>query len=121
MSEWAEQAVCRSVDPDMWFPDEGLNNRWNPVFKICASCPVRAECLREAFDLDMQYGIWGGTTANKRSKIKWRRRGMADRDRIIKRLLGELDDAIENMDVQKRETYERLMQAKAEYQKGQAA
>jgi WhiB family transcriptional regulator, redox-sensing transcriptional regulator len=121
VSEWVEQAVCRSVDPDMWFPDDGMNNRWNPVFKICASCPVRAECLREAFDLDMQYGIWGGTTANKRGKFKWRKRSKMDRDRIIERLLGELDDAIENMDAQKRETYERLMQAKADYRKGQAA
>jgi succinate dehydrogenase flavin-adding protein (antitoxin of CptAB toxin-antitoxin module) len=69
----------------------------------------------------MQYGIWGGTTASKRSKIKWRRRGMADRDRIIERLLEELDDAIENMDAQKRETYERLLQAKTDYRKGQAA
>tara|TARA_E500000178_G_scaffold252714_1_gene249265 strand:- start:374 stop:583 length:210 start_codon:yes stop_codon:yes gene_type:complete len=69
----------------------------------------------------MQYGIWGGTTANKRGKFKWRKRSKMDRDRIIERLLGELDDAIENMDAQKRETYERLMQAKADYRKGQAA
>jgi WhiB family redox-sensing transcriptional regulator len=33
---------------------------------VCASCPVRPECLHHAMTHDERYGIWGGMTIRER-------------------------------------------------------
>lgn len=57
---WRSDAACRSHDVAMFFPER--NAPTEPALAICATCPVRAECL-DAADDD---GIWGGTTAVER-------------------------------------------------------
>ena len=36
---------------------------------VCGGCPVRAECLAEALDNEMEWGVWGGMTERERRAI----------------------------------------------------
>jgi WhiB family redox-sensing transcriptional regulator len=40
---------------------------------VCAMCPVRSVCLLFALDTGQRHGIWGGTTAGTRTKIRTNR------------------------------------------------
>ena len=33
---------------------------------LCAGCPVRSECLAEALDNRIEWGVWGGMTERER-------------------------------------------------------
>ena len=37
---------------------------------VCATCPVRADCLRFALDAGLDYGIFGGLDAAARQALK---------------------------------------------------
>ena len=37
---------------------------------VCASCPVRVECLEHAIAVDERYGIWGGLTQDERRLLR---------------------------------------------------
>jgi len=87
---WEKDSACRpfyeETGYDAWFgPDDGLlealtfEEGWEArrearkvALKICRSCPVRAECLRQAMrteDPNNRYGIWGGLTTGQRTKL----------------------------------------------------
>lgn len=70
--EWAKQALCREVDPDLFFPRPGENDRVNAARRVCRRCEVQSECLSWALDLPDMQGIVGGTT--ERERIVLRRR-----------------------------------------------
>lgn len=58
--EWWHISVCQGMNTN-WFYDDYESD---PVFAkvmdgICASCPVRAICLREGVEGN-EYGLWGG-------------------------------------------------------------
>ncbi len=63
-SDWRDLALCAEVDPELFFPDKGESSR--PAKRVCASCPVRAECLQDALDRHEQFGVWGGLTERER-------------------------------------------------------
>jgi WhiB family redox-sensing transcriptional regulator len=71
---WAEQALCAQSDPNAWFPEPG--GRGQPAaLRICAACPVRAQCLDHALAgadtwQGISTGIWGGTTPAERRAIR---------------------------------------------------
>jgi WhiB family transcriptional regulator, redox-sensing transcriptional regulator len=73
------QACCvgRSIDPDEWFPTSAkraiARSEASHALALCASCPVRAECL----ELSLRhwhgvgrYGIWGGMLAPERRALR---------------------------------------------------
>lgn len=66
--EWMDQALCRNVDVgDTFFPDKGGSNR--DAKRICADCPVQAECLAYALDNDERDGVFGGLSPEERHKL----------------------------------------------------
>jgi WhiB family transcriptional regulator, redox-sensing transcriptional regulator len=77
---WAKQALCAQADPDAWFPDKG---RQALIAKrICAACPVRAQCLDYALSGadtwgGISTGIWGGTTPGERALLRRSRKAAA--------------------------------------------
>ena len=58
---WRDQAACLEVvsaDYDPFFSD--AKDLQLQAIAICASCPVRDDCLTFAVRTGQQYGIWGG-------------------------------------------------------------
>ena len=63
---WRTLASCARHDPESWF-DTGSEYAAKAV---CASCPVRAECLDYALHAGEPYGVWGGLTAVERAPLR---------------------------------------------------
>lgn len=82
VDDWDLLAACRDApDPDLWFPisEVGPGARQTAQAKAeCARCPVRAECLGYALDNGLDYGIFGGLTADERRKLVQRARASAN-------------------------------------------
>ena len=36
---------------------------------MCAGCPVKTECLAEALDNEIEWGVWGGLTERERRAL----------------------------------------------------
>ena len=45
--------------------------------KLCADCPVTAECLQLALDNGEVHGIWGGKTERQRRRMRRQMKGTA--------------------------------------------
>jgi WhiB family redox-sensing transcriptional regulator len=74
-SSWRVNASCRDTDPDGLFVRGAEQNRAKTV---CMGCPVRAECLAEALDGKINFGIWGGMTERERRALLRRRPDVAN-------------------------------------------
>ena len=64
---WAAYASCRTADPDLFFPSDGVDAE--PALRICRGCAVRQDCLAWAIDYRIRYGVWGGTTERDRRRL----------------------------------------------------
>ena len=62
--DWPSLAACRNGDPDALFV-QGAEQ--NVAKRICRSCPVRMECLADALDNRIEFGVWGGMTEDERA------------------------------------------------------
>ena len=71
--EWRLDALCAETDPEAFFPDKGGSTR--EAKRVCAGCPVRAECLEYALAGDERFGIWGGLSERERRRVRLQRRG----------------------------------------------
>lgn len=69
---WTASASCGAgrVAPDALFV-EGSAQR--EVRAVCEGCPVRLECLADALDSRMDFGVWGGMTERERRALLRRR------------------------------------------------
>ena len=68
--DWAARAACLRLDPDALFV-EGVAQNWAKA--ICIGCPVRTECLADALDNRIEFGVWGGMTERERRALLRRR------------------------------------------------
>jgi WhiB family redox-sensing transcriptional regulator len=69
-NDWTARAACRGSDPDALFVQGAAQNRAKAV---CFGCPVRAECLADALDNRVEFGVWGGLTERERRALLRRR------------------------------------------------
>ena len=63
---WVSKALCRSTDPDELFVSGKAQTK---AVVICRHCPVVAECLAEALDNQIEFGVWGGMTERQRRAL----------------------------------------------------
>lgn len=63
--DWAAAARCRGTG-DVLFAEGAAQRR---VRVLCDDCPVRRECLAEALDNNMEWGVWGGMTERERRAL----------------------------------------------------
>ncbi len=67
---WTDSAACRGARPDDLFVKGTAQNR---AKQVCGQCPVRTECLAEALDNGIEWGVWGGMTERERRALLRRR------------------------------------------------
>ena len=63
---WVSKALCRSTDPDELFVSGKAQTK---AVVICRHCPVIAECLADALDNQIEFGVWGGMTERQRRAL----------------------------------------------------
>ena len=68
--DWTAKSACRTSDPDDLFVTGAAQNRAKAV---CMGCPVRTECLSDALDNRVEFGVWGGMTERERRALLRRR------------------------------------------------
>ena len=70
ITDWTARAACKGTDPDELFVQGAAQNR---AKLICRGCPVRTECLADALDNRIEFGVWGGMTERERRVLLRRR------------------------------------------------
>jgi WhiB family redox-sensing transcriptional regulator len=65
-----DQAACVGTKLDLWFSTDYPIIR--EAKKICAGCPVAAQCLVAALEINVtdDHGVLGGTTPLERRKLR---------------------------------------------------
>ena len=70
MLKWQEQAACRDLPVDWFFPEQGPDafRHQRRAVSICETYPVIQDCLDYALSFGYRAlpGIWGGTSENQR-------------------------------------------------------
>ncbi|MFI5040931.1 MAG: WhiB family transcriptional regulator [Acidimicrobiales bacterium] len=74
---WRQQAACRGLDTEIFFPASDADA--DAAKDVCATCPVRDQCLEWALATRQEDGVWGGLTDNERRRLRRRRRDAARR------------------------------------------
>jgi WhiB family transcriptional regulator, redox-sensing transcriptional regulator len=71
---WLDQAACRELDPERFFPESGEQTKAAEAKAICSGCQVRDQCLdlavTAAGGLDQDHGVFGGTLPAERSRLR---------------------------------------------------
>lgn len=73
--EWTAEGRCRGMDPQVFFPSDGLGVQ--AATAICRDCPVREPCLEYALVNRIQHGVFGGESERSRERILRQRRKRA--------------------------------------------
>lgn len=73
---WADHGHCQEL-PDLFYNSEDEPKRVRrrkeaAATKICAGCPVLAECREHAVANSELYGVWGGLTEIERHRLAGR-------------------------------------------------
>jgi WhiB family redox-sensing transcriptional regulator len=72
---WRERAVCREVDPELFYPvGAGVQvaEQTQRARQVCAGCPVRRVCLADVMaseDPGLRWGVTGGLSAAERAAL----------------------------------------------------
>ncbi len=88
-SDWTTSAACRTTDPDELFVQGAAQNR---AKAICLACNVRTECLADALDNQIEFGVWGGMTERERRALLRRRPQVTSWRRLLETAREEYDD-----------------------------
>lgn len=69
---WMLRARCRDAAPGEFFPSDGVGV--DRARRVCAECPVKAECLEYALKYRIDHGVWGGCSERERRRLLRQRR-----------------------------------------------
>lgn len=71
------------MDPEHFF----VQGAEQHVVKVaCAACPVRTQCLADALDHRVEFGVWGGMTERERRKLLRRHPDVEDWREALQRV-----------------------------------
>ncbi|MGO2606704.1 MAG: WhiB family transcriptional regulator [Brachybacterium tyrofermentans] len=85
-SSWATRGACVTMDPDGFFV-QGAEQ--HVVKTACGACPVRTECLADALDNRVDFGVWGGMTERERRRLLRRNPDVSDWSSVLRRATQE--------------------------------
>ena len=80
IEDWTPKAMCRNTQPDELFVRGAEQNK---AKQMCTGCPVRTECLAEALDYQIEWGVWGGMTERERRALLRRRPDVSSWRRVL--------------------------------------
>lgn len=66
---WQNQAACLDADWPTFHPRKETDDAYAVARTICATCPVKAECLIDAMAYYTQSGMRAGLTPDERKKV----------------------------------------------------
>lgn len=66
--EWASDAACIGEDPETFYPPPGRGFA-ETAKRICATCPVKEQCLQFALKYKQYWGVWGGFAEGERKPL----------------------------------------------------
>lgn len=66
--QWMSAALCAQTDAETFYPEKGQSTQ--AAKKICASCPVKVQCLEYAIVHDERFGVWGGLSERERRRYR---------------------------------------------------
>ncbi|SPM32475.1 hypothetical protein MRAB57_274 [Mycobacterium rhizamassiliense] len=62
---------CHVGDPNLWFAETPAD--LERAKTLCASCPVRRQCLAAALERAEPWGVWGGEILERGSVVSYKR------------------------------------------------
>lgn len=71
--DWRDRAACRGTDTELFFPSvngAAAQRAHRQAKAVCATCPVLAQCLSWALTSGIDFGVWGGLTADERRALR---------------------------------------------------
>ena len=71
--DWREQAACRTVDPDLFFPIGTTGTalvQIEAAKAVCRKCPSIEACLEFALATNQEAGVWGATSEEERRELR---------------------------------------------------
>lgn len=77
--DWLARAICAGMDQRAFFATG--NHARAQVFaakRVCAACPVKAECRDWAIESGESFGVWGGMSQHE---LRTKRRRFTSRAR----------------------------------------
>jgi WhiB family redox-sensing transcriptional regulator len=88
--DWTARAACRDGAPDTLFVQGAAQNR---AKSVCLGCPVRTECLADALDNRVEFGVWGGMTERERRALLRRRPNISSWRRLLETAMLDYETA----------------------------
>ncbi|HET9646606.1 MAG TPA: WhiB family transcriptional regulator [Microlunatus sp.] len=79
VQEWTALAKCRGTNDDLF--GDAVDQRRARL--LCKGCPVRFECLAEALDNRIEWGVWGGLTERERRALLRSRSDISSWKRVL--------------------------------------
>jgi WhiB family transcriptional regulator, redox-sensing transcriptional regulator len=71
---WMDQAACKGMATERFFPETGEGRKAAEAKAICATCQVQAPCrelaVRGADSVDSDFGVFGATVPTERSHLR---------------------------------------------------
>jgi WhiB family transcriptional regulator, redox-sensing transcriptional regulator len=65
-ANWRADAACADTDAELMFSTAAEQQL---IKRLCRRCPVATNCLLEALDNRIEYGVWGGLTERERRAL----------------------------------------------------
>jgi len=83
--DWADQAPCSEHTDELFTASE--KDQMRVASKYCSKCPSQLDCLIYSISFNEIYGVWGGTTENRRRVLMKRVYTLDERpSRLIKNI-----------------------------------
>ncbi|MFF2731845.1 WhiB family transcriptional regulator [Streptomyces sp. NPDC058008] len=79
--DWRYRGLCKTADADLFFPTVGggeAEQKTAAAKRLCAKCPVRAQCLQAALDAGEEFGVFGGLDRRERRRLLSGAEGLDD-------------------------------------------
>jgi WhiB family redox-sensing transcriptional regulator len=89
--DWTLDAACRAEAPDTLFVSGAAQHR---AKSVCRGCPVRTECLADALDNRVEFGVWGGLTERERRALLRRRPNVVSWQALLATAMADFESSI---------------------------